>query len=241
MKNFKTVLISALICVYLLAISALLTLAIGQAIRLISLYRVSAVPSSGTGVSNLQRLSISLGNDALILAIVAVVLFIFVFRKPRRLLPVSIMAALVFVTLNLYSGRHVLPQVLVWPSPVSLLEQYTQALASNDLEAVLSLTDRSDVCETIMMQVFQDDQALVKQRLGDDWHEMRIKSISVERITTFYDKPVPQGFVVMQPVPSQLVFTVIAMENGKTVILHLKMRYTPFLGTRYICGQGIDD
>lgn len=236
MRNYRTILISGLIGVYLLAVSAFVALALDQARKLVILYRVSTVPSLGTGFSNLQRLGISLGNYVLILALVAVVLFIFVFRKPRRLLPVSIIAVLVFVTLNLYSGRHVLPQVLVWPSPGSLLERYTQALASNDLEAVLSLTDGSDACETIMTQVFQDDQAIMEKRLGENWQEMRIEGTSVNRITTFYEKPVPRGFVVMQPVPSQLVFTATQMENGKTVILNLKTRYTSFLGTRYICG-----
>jgi hypothetical protein len=83
-KQYKAILISGLIGVYLLAISAFLALAIDQAKRLVILYRVSAGPSPVTGFSYLQRLSISLGNQVLMLAIVAAVLFILVFRNRKR-------------------------------------------------------------------------------------------------------------------------------------------------------------
>jgi len=86
--------------------------------------------------------------------VTAAVLFALVSRRPRTLLAVSLLALLAFVGLNLYSGRHVLPQVLIWPTPVSLAEQYTQALAADDLGAALRLTDRSDGCTRIMPQAF---------------------------------------------------------------------------------------
>jgi hypothetical protein len=237
MKNYKTVLISVLISIYLLAISAFLTLAINQAILLTRLYGVSVSPGPATDFSNLTRLSFS--NELLVLAILAVIFFVLVFRHPRRLLPLSIIAVLLFVALNLYSGRHLLPQLLIWPTPGSLAEQYTRALAADDLETALRLTDGSEACEAIMEQVFQAHRAKLQQRIGDDQPETGIKSISLKRITTFYEKPVPQKFVVMQPVPSQRVSTMTEMENGKSIWLSLKMRYTPIFGTRYICGQDI--
>jgi hypothetical protein len=67
-RGYKTGLIYVLIGVYLLVVAGFLSLAIHQAIRLVGLYRVSADPSSGAGVSRLQRLSISVGNDILMLA-----------------------------------------------------------------------------------------------------------------------------------------------------------------------------
>ncbi len=239
-QKYKTVLILVLTGLSILVISIFLTLAINQARSLISLYTASAAPSSAIGASNLMRPSTRFGNDALILVSVAAVLFLLVVRRPGRLLPVSIIAALVFIALNLYSGRHVLPQLLVWPTPVSLSEQYMQALGSNDLAAALRLTDRSDGCETIMGQVFQDHRALLKQKVGADRPEAGIRDTSVKRIATFYDKPVPQGFVIMQPVPKQLATIMAETGNGGTIWLNLKLSYTPFLGTRYICGEDID-
>ena len=239
-KGYKTGLIYVLIGGYLLVVAGFLSLAIQQAIRLVSLYRVSADPSSRVGVSRLQRLSIGVGDDVLMLAFVAAVLFILVFRHPRRLLPLSIIAGLVFIGLNLYSGRHMLPDLLIRPSPVSLSEQYVEALAAEDLEAALRLTDRSDVCETTMAQVFQDHQARLTQSLGEKRRQSVIKDTSVKSIRTFYDKPVPQGFVITQPVPKNLATVVVETENGGTVWLSLKMSYQPILGTRYIYGKDTD-
>ena len=238
-RSYKTRLIYVLTGIYVLVVAVFLTLAIDQAINLFSLYRISASPSSATGLRNLWRLSLSLTNDTLITAIVAVVLFGLVSRRPRRLLPVSIIATLIFITFNLYSGRHILPQVLIWPMPHSLSEQYIQVLAANDLEAALSLTDQSNECNTIMTQVFEDHQALLQQ-LGDDGLELALRDTSVKKITTFYGKPIPQGFVIMQPVPEQLATIAVRWENGETTWLNLKMSYEPVLGTRYICGQDID-
>ena len=223
---------------YLLVISALLTLAIDQAVLLIRLYRVSASPGPVTDFSSLRRLSF--GSDLLILAVVAAILFLLVYRHHRKLLPVTFMAVLLFVALNLYSGRHLLLQLLIWPTPASLAEQYTQALAANDLEAALRLTDQTEACKTIMAQVFQVHRAQLQPWLADDRAEVSIQDVSVKGVATFYDKPIPQGFVMMQPGPSQLVTVVAEMENDQTFWLNLKMRYTPFWGTRFICGQDID-
>lgn len=237
MKHLRTGLTLVLISVYLLAISVLLTMAIDQAILLTRLYRVSASPGPVTGFG---RLAPSFSNDLLILAIVAAILFLLVRGRLRRLWPVSIGALLLFVGLNLYSGRHLLPQLFIWPAPPSLASQYSQALATNDLDAALRLTDRSKACETIMGQVFQEHQAQLRQRLADDRFETGIQDTSVKSITTFYDKPISQGFTIMQPVPSQLATVMVEMKNDRTIWLNLKMRYRPFWGTRTICGQDID-
>jgi hypothetical protein len=239
-RGYKTGLIYVLIGVWLLVVSGLLSLAINQAVRLVGLYRVSTAPSSATGVSRLQRLSIGVVDDVLVLLIIAAVLFILVFRHPRRLLPLSIVAGLIFVGLNLYSGRHVLPQLLIWPSPVSLSEQYVEALAGEDLEAALRLTDRSDMCETNMVQAFRDHQGRLEQILGDERRQSDIQDTGVVSIRTFYDKPVPQGLVIMQPVPKNQTTIIAETEDDGVVWLSLKMSYKPFLGTRYICGQYID-
>jgi hypothetical protein len=239
-RKYRTGLMLALTGSCILVVSAFLTLAIDQARNLISLYTVSVSPPRATGVRNLWRLNASLSSDVLILAIVAAVLFILVFRHPRRLAPVSIVAALALIALNLFSGRHVLPQLLVWPTPISISEQYVRALAANDLDAALRLTNGSEECRTIMAQEFQDDQARLKQRIGGNLKESNIRDIFIPSITTFYDKPLPRGFVIMQPVPKQLATIMVKTENGGTIWLNLKMSYSPFLGTRYICGGHID-
>ena len=113
-------------------------------------------------------------------------------------------------------------------------------MAADDLEAALRLTDRSDVCETIMAQVLQDHQARLTRSLGEKRQQSDIQDTSVKSIRTFYDKPVPQGFVIMQPVPKYLATVMVETENGGTIWLSLKMSYQPILGTRYICGKDID-
>jgi len=239
-RKYKAGLILVITGICVLIISAFLTLAVDQARILVSLYAASAAPSSAGGAGNLLRPDMLFGDDALILFSVAAVLFLLVFRRPRRLLPVLIVAALVFVGLNLYSGRHILPQLLIQPSPVALSERYVQALAANDLDAALLLTDGSDACDETMAQVFQDHRALLKQSVGDPLPESSIRDISIASITTFYDKPLPEGFVTMQPVPKQLAIIRAKAESDRTIWLNLKMGYRPFLGTRYICGKDID-
>ena len=239
MKNIKTGLIVALTGIYLLVVSALLTLALDQAIILIQLYRVSVAPSAATGLDKLSEFRMSFGNDILIWAIITGVLFVLVFKYRRRLLPVSIGAILLFVAFNLYSGRHFLPQLLIWPMPNSLAGQYAQALATNDLSTALRLTGPSDECQAKMTQVFQNHLTQLKQKVGTDQSKIDIRSVTGKNITIFYDKPVATGFI-MQPVPQQLVTIMVEMENSGSIWLNLKMSYSPFLGMRYICGQDID-
>jgi hypothetical protein len=232
-QKFKSAFILIFTGLWLLVISALLTLAVNQARSLINLYAASAAPQPAIGASNLR---LGGGNEALILGVVAVVLFLLVFRRPHRLLPVSIIAALIFFALNLYSGRHILPQLLIWPSPISLSEQYVQALAANDLDAALRLTDESDECVTITRQVFQDHRSQLEPGIDADRSEPVIQDTAVMSIRTFYEKPVPERLVTMQPVPQQGVTIMAKIERGSSLWLNLRMSYTPYLGTRYICG-----
>jgi hypothetical protein len=92
MKPSKGVLISILIGVPLLAVAALLSLALDQAILLVLLYRVLAAPAAG--LDSPARLG--LGEDLFILAGVSLVLFLAVCRHPRRVLPVSGLAPRLF-------------------------------------------------------------------------------------------------------------------------------------------------
>jgi hypothetical protein len=227
------------ICVLLTA--ALLTLAINQAVRLASLYSVSASGGDASRTGWPGKLVAGPGSELLIVTAIATVLFLTVFRQPRRLAVTSTIALVLFSSLNLFSGRHLLPRVLVWPTPVALSERYVDALAASDLDAALRLTDRSEKCEAIMREVFETHQAQFRQRLGETWPEARGRSTSVKAVTTFYDKPLPQQIVPLPlPVPQELATVVVATGNGRTMWLDLKESYQPFLGTRYICGQGID-
>jgi len=88
--------------------------------------------------------------------------------------------------------------------------------------------------------VFQDHRALLKQTVGDALQDSSIRDIFIASIRTFYDKPLPEGFVIMQPVPKQLAIIRAKVESDRTIWLNLKMGYRPFLGTRYICGKDTD-
>jgi len=201
-----------------LVVSALLLLAVSHVGRF---YRPMRTPL-------LERLG--LPGIALALLALAAILFAIVFRHPRRLLAVSLLGILAFVVLNLVSGRHVLPEVLIWPSPRTLSERYVQALAADDLEAALQLTHPSHECHQIMTQQFLDQQALLAEGLGEGWSASGLRHSIAERTTMLYDDHMPQ----------QLVHIQVETESGRTVGLTLRMRYQRLMGRRYICGTGID-
>ena len=213
-KGIKYVLMGSL----LLAVSALLLLAVSHVGRF---YRPMRTPL-------LERLG--LPGIALALLALAAILFAVVFRHPRRLLAVSLLGILAFVVLNLVSGRHVLPEMLIWPSPRTLSERYVQALAADDLEAALQLTHPSHECHQIMTQQFLAQQAQLAERLGDGWSESGFRHSTEKGITISYDDHMPQ----------QLVHIQVETEAGRTVGLTLRMRYQRLMGARYICGTGID-
>ena len=57
---------------------------------------------------------------------------------------------------------------------------------------------------------------------------------------THYEEPVLRKGILL-PIPTQLVRFMVRTERGELVwLVSLKLRYKPFLGARYICGQGID-
>lgn len=227
----------AFVGIFLLIISILLTLAITQAISLVTLRLAST--SSGIEGNELMNLGLWLRNELVILGLAGAILFYFVFKQPRRLLLVTLTAALVFVMLNLFSGRHLLPQLLIRPSPLALAEQYIQALSRNDLEAALELTNHTTECETRMLKLFEDHQARLTQIVNNGRSETTIQAVSVKNITTFYDKPVPGGLLLLPPEPNQLVTVLTETQTGRTMWLELKMSYHPIWGQRYICGQDI--
>jgi hypothetical protein len=162
--------------------------------------------------------------------VLAALMFAIVFRHPRRLVVVSLVAIVAFAGLNLLSGRHLLPNILIRPTPIALAEQYTQALAADDLPAAQQLTDGSAGCDQLVTETFQEDQVLLLRVLGEDWQSGPLPQTLVEGIITFYDEHQPQ----------HLVFLQITTEDGKTGWLSLRMRYSPYLGARHICGSGVE-
>ena len=103
------------------------------------------------------------------------------------------------------------------PSPVPLSERYVQALAADDLEAAMRLTDRSPECEALMAEVYQGDRARVERLLGDDGGTLDVRDASVMRFVTFYDKPLAREAGVLQPVPQQLVTFMVETDKGSPV------------------------
>jgi hypothetical protein len=238
--KLKVGLVYVLTGVWLLFLSALLMLAIDQDLTLSRLYAASTSPGPASDLSALAGPRLDFWVYPLAAVTVAAVLFAVVRRHPRRLLLASAIMLLTFAALNLYSGRHLVPQVLVWPRPSALLEKYAQALAAEDLEAALSLTDGSRDCTQAMMQAYSEHQSLILQRLGAGWQEAGVYSSPSREVTTYYEKPVPRK-VILQPVPTQLFRFMVRTERGKLAwLVGLKVRYKPFLGARYICGQGMD-
>ncbi len=236
MQRLKNGLSYILAGFYILIISALLTVAIRQAIRLSSLYQAIVSPPPAGRLTGLQQLSLNFPNDLLVMVILVGLIFIVVFRRPRRLLSVSIGVILVAIILNFFSGQHIAPQFLIWPLPVSLSEQYVQALAADDLEMALALTDGSESCETRTQAAFQDHRALLQQKIGDGGGTA-VRNTTVRTMGIFYEQPIPDGINIPRPIPQER-FTISAeLEDGQTLWVTLTTGYNSFLGGRYICGE----
>jgi hypothetical protein len=226
---------------WFLFLSALLMLAIQQALKLSHLYAASISPGPASDLNALAGPRIGIEVYALAAVFVALILLVAVRGRPRRLLLASALLLVVFATLNLYSGRHLLPQLLVWPWPPALMERYTQALAEDDLQAALSLTDGSQECTKAVTQAYREHQTLLEQRLGTGWKEDGVYSSPHRSMMTYYEKPVPSKGL-LQPVPTQLLRLLVRRNEGSELawLVGLKVRYKPFLGARYTCGQGMD-
>ena len=242
-RKLKTGFVYLLIGGWFLLLSGLLMLAINQALKLGRLYAASISP--GPAAAQLHVITgpaIGFGAYALAAAIVTLALLVLVRRQPRRLLLASAFVLLAFVAVNLYSGRHLLPQILVWPWPwpSALLQEYAQTLAADDLEAALRLTDGSDQCRQAVTEAFSDHQSQLRQRLGADWQEAGLRASPHRSIMTYYEEPVPSRGI-LQPAPTQLVRLLVRTERGTLAwLVGLKVRYKPFLGARYFCGLGLD-
>ena len=126
---------------YLLALSAILVLALHQAMGLVGLHNAYvALPLAGS-ISHQRWAAISAAGYAKGKDGIAGILLMLVLSYPRRLLFVSLVFVLGVVCVRLYSAQHVVRQVLIRPSPGSLSDRYLLALAADDLVAALRLTD----------------------------------------------------------------------------------------------------
>jgi hypothetical protein len=233
-----------LIAGWFLLLSALLMLAIDQALTLSHLYAASISAGPASDPSTVTGPRVGFWVYPLAAVVLASLPLLVARRHLRRLLLASALMLLAFAGLNLYSGRHLLPQLLAWPWPwpwpSALLQEYAQALAADDLEAALRLTDGSDQCRQAVTEVFSDHQSQLRQKLGADWQEAGLHASPHRSIMTYYEEPVPSRGI-LQPVPTQLVRLLVRRERGNLAwLVGLKVRYKPFLGARYFCGQGLD-
>jgi hypothetical protein len=239
--KIKTVLTAILLAIWLLFLSVLLMLAVEQALRLGSLYSASMASGPASDPTAIAGPRIPFWAYALAAILLSALALAIVWRRPRRLLLTSLLLIVAFGALNLYSGRHLLLQAIVWPMPSPLLEEYAEALAANDLGAALDLTDGSEACNQAVTSVFAAHQAKIQQGLGQDWREKGVWTSPVRRVTTYYEKPVPSGGL-LHPVPTQMARLLVrtAERSGVAWLVGLKLRYKPLVGRRYICGEGMD-
>jgi hypothetical protein len=239
-KKHTTALKATLLAIYLLVISALLMLAASHAYHLVRLYHGLSPQGAITDLNRLAGSQVRFLGVVLAPVLLATVLFLVTWRRPRRLLVASLLVLLAFAALNLYSGRHLLPHPLIPPRPSTLLADYAQALAAGDIEAALRLTDGSPECTGATLRAFSEHQTQLELRLGAGWEDKSIRSSPHWSITTYYEEAARWNGL-LQPVPSQLFRLLVRTERGELAwLVGLRLRHKPFLGARYLCGQGKD-
>lgn len=218
-------LVNFLTGLFLLALALLLTIALSDAVNLLLLRYLS---SSGADPQRILQAQSLFGNDLLIFALVtSLLLGLWLWQRPHLLLT-AVIVVLLFFTLNLVSGRHILPLFLIRPFPQQLAKGYVNALATNHVDTALKLTDDSDLCQKNVMALFQEHQALFRQKMGNATPAAPVRTIDVVQIAT--------GYQTSSPIPGQMLTLKVELESEATVWLTLRSTYKPWFGRRYLCG-----
>jgi hypothetical protein len=107
--------------------------------------------------------------------------------------------------------------------------------------AALDLSEQSVACLAATAAAFEDHKALLQQQLGATGDAAQLENVTVRSATWFYERPVPERYLFMLPVPSQLYAVAARFDGDRTVVFDLKTRHQPYFGPRHLCGQDMQD
>ena len=135
---------------------------------------------------------------------------------------------------TMVSGRHLLPDLFIWPSPTTLATRFVRAAAAGDLETAVSLTNGSDTCRANVRRAFADLDASLQQAAGGE-RSPAIQSVTVAREMTTYEAPIPADKVLPPPIPTQQAVIRVTMPSSRSIWLTMDMQYRPIWGRRFLC------
>lgn len=147
-------------------------------------------------------------------------------RLRRWLLSLGVLLLLVagITAVDLITTRHVLPRVLIRPTPRALAHTFVEAITSGDRELAMSLTDGSPACVANMARTFE-------------WYSPKYLGVSVDTLPIGY-------YYWYKDDPAREVIGFAFWDNDNwpatAGVATLIARHTP-LGKRYTCGAHFSD
>ena len=144
-------------------------------------------------------------------------------RTSRYLLVIVMVLAIVVVRDVIFVG-HVLPRMLIQPSPDAIADTFVEAITAGDLDLALSLTDGTPECVANMTRTFE-------------WYSPTYLGVPVDELIVSY-------YLWYKDNPSQesISFTFSDRDNWPATagIVTLPATYSMF-GRRYTCGATFTD
>lgn len=144
-------------------------------------------------------------------------------RTTRYLLVIVVVLAAVLARDVIFVG-HVLPRMLIQPSPDAIADTFVEAITSGDLNLALSLTDGTSDCVANMTRTFE-------------WYLPTYLGVPVDEIILSY-----YLWYTDNPSQESISFTFSDRDNWPATagVATLPATYSMF-GRRYTCGATFTD
>ena len=144
-------------------------------------------------------------------------------RTARYLLVIMVVLAAVVIRNVIFVG-HVLPRMLIQPSPDVIAHTFVQAITTGDLEGALSLTDGTPNCVANMTRTFE--------WYSPKYHGVPVDEILIGHYLWYTDNPSQES----------ISFTFSDRDNWLATagVATLPATYSMF-GRRYTCGATFTD
>jgi len=227
--RFKKIAAAILSTAWVVIVAAFLSIAAGNFLRVYNLRRVQPDPQ----ITTFSGFRPGVPAEILIWMGATVVLFFLVHNQPQRILPLSLIAVVLFLAFNLFGARHILPLDLIPPRPAVLAEGYVEALLAGDPQKALQLSGPAEACQRATLAMYDAERLLIDEAPGAESQDYSLKLGSVQ---TFNGRSAPDALGISRVLPQQRLEVQVRRGAAEPLIFNLEFLHTPGIGLRTICG-----